>query len=77
MDFERKSGQVSGTTVYYYPRESVTGCYYSIVNQDKVQEGTMEDVLKDLYSYSFIYSTFRIVYRLIRNYITVNKIIKK
>ena len=36
-----------------------------------------EDVLKDLYSYSFIYSTFRIVYRLIRNYITVNKIIKK
>lgn len=48
MDFERKSGQVSGTTVYYYPRESVTGCYYSIVNQDKVQEGTMEDVLKDL-----------------------------
>lgn len=25
-----------------------------------------EDVLKDLYSYSFIYSTFRIVYRLIR-----------
>ena len=36
-----------------------------------------EDVLKDLYSYSLIYSTFRIVYRLIRNYITVNKIIKK
>lgn len=36
-----------------------------------------EDVLKDLYSYSLIYSTFRIVYRLIRNYINVNKIIKK
>lgn len=36
-----------------------------------------EDVLKDLYSYSLIYSTFRIFYRLIRNYINVNKIIKK
>lgn len=36
-----------------------------------------EDVLKDLYSYSLIYSTFRIVYRLIRTYINVNKIIKK
>ncbi len=36
-----------------------------------------DDVLKDLYSYSLIYSTFRIVYRLIRNYIYLNKIIKK
>lgn len=36
-----------------------------------------EGVLKDLYSYSLIYSTFRIFYRLIRNYINVNKIIKK
>ena len=36
-----------------------------------------EDVLKDLYSYSLIYSTFRIFYRLIRNYINVNKKIKK
>lgn len=36
-----------------------------------------EDALKNLYSYSLIYSTFRIVYRLIRNYINVNKIIKK
>lgn len=32
-----------------------------------------EDVLKDLYSYSIIYSTIRIVYRLTRNYIYFKK----
>ena len=31
-----------------------------------------KDVLKDLYSYSLIYSTLRIVYRLIRNFIKFN-----
>ena len=30
---------------------------------------TREDVLKDLYSYTFTYSTLRIVYRLVKNYI--------
>lgn len=30
---------------------------------------TREDVLKDLYSYTFAYSTLRIVYRLVKNYI--------
>lgn len=36
-----------------------------------------EDVLKDLYSYSFIYSAVRIIYRLIRNYIYFTKMNKK
>ena len=34
---------------------------------------TREDVLKDLYSYSFTYSTLRIVYRLVKNYIYSKK----
>lgn len=36
-----------------------------------------EDVLKDLYAYSLTYSTLRVLYRLIRNYIYFNKITKK
>lgn len=34
---------------------------------------TREDVLKDLYCYSFTYSTLRIVYRLVKNYIYSKK----
>ena len=39
-----------------------------------------EDVLKDLYAYTLSYSTIRIVYRLIKNFILFNKekeIVKK
>lgn len=34
---------------------------------------TREDVLKDLYAYTLTYSTLRIVYRLFKNYIKMNK----
>ena len=36
-----------------------------------------EDVLKDLYSYSIIYSVLRILYRLLNNYIYVKNVKKK
>lgn len=36
-----------------------------------------EDVLKDLYTLTLTYSTVKILYRLIRNYICINKITKK
>ncbi len=36
-----------------------------------------EDVLKDLYSYTLTYSTLRIVYRLIKNFIKLNRKNKK
>ena len=36
-----------------------------------------EDVLKDLYAYTLTYSTLRIVYRLFKNYIKMNKKNKK
>ena len=35
-----------------------------------------EDAIKDLYSYSFIYSVLRITYRLVKNYILFSKIQK-
>ena len=38
---------------------------------------TREDVLKDLYAYTLTYSTLRIVYRLFKNYIKMNKKNKK
>mgnify|MGYP005788324719 CR=1 FL=1 len=38
---------------------------------------TREDVLKDLYSYSFTYATLRIVCRLVKNHIKLNKKNKK
>ena len=46
-----------------------------IIQSDYFSKG--EDLLIDIYSYNLIYSTFRIFYRFIRNYINVNKIIKK
>lgn len=36
-----------------------------------------EDVLKDLYAYTLTYPTLRIIYRLIRNYLYLNKINKE
>ena len=36
-----------------------------------------EDILKDLYTHTLTYSTVKILYRLIRNYICINKITKK
>ncbi len=56
VDFERKSGQTTTGTKYYYPREEM-GCYYSTVSQSNIKSGSIYDILKSNAELAKIYYT--------------------